>query len=539
MTDRIDTLLTARAAEAPDGLALRDIDGAPATYGDHDGAVARAAETLRDAGLRPGDRLVIVAENCRATATLIFAASRAGAVAVPVNARMTEAELTRVIDHADPRLVAFTTAVSPEAQAHADRMGAAPAMDGVALAVRGDAAADDGLGAVAVLLYTTGTTGAPKGVMLTHRNLSFAGETSAVLRGMTPGDVIYGVLPMTHVFGLASMLMAASHAGAAVRMETRFRPDRLYAALTDDVSVFPGVPQMHALLMAHVAQQGHDRLTGGRLRYVSSGAAPLDPAWKRKAEAFYGLPLQNGYGMTESTAGVSGTRNPIGSPDISVGAPLPGIELRLDEAQGGGEPGVGEILTRGPHIMAGYYRAPDITAQTVDADGWLRTGDLGRMEDGRLHVVGRSKELIIRGGFNVYPPEVEAALNDHPAVVQSAVIGRRLPGGDEEVLAFVQCADPDAIDLRDLAAFAATRLAGYKRPTHIVPVTALPAASTGKILKHRLATVFADDLARIDERTAFHEGQRCLAGNRSGARPRAGAVRLVRSLSHGGSAVRR
>ncbi len=339
--------------------------------------------------------------------------------------------------------------------------------------------------------------------MLTHGNLLFAGRTSAELRGMAPGDRLYGVLPMTHVFGLASMLMAASHAGAAVQMETRFRPERLHAALTGGVTVFPGVPQMHALLMEHVARQGLDRLGGGALRYVSSGAAPLDPAWKRRAEAFYGLPLQNGYGMTESTAGVCGTRNAIGSPDVTVGAPLPGIEVRIDETVGGGGGGVGEILTRGPHVMAGYYRDPGETARTIEPGGWLRTGDLGRIDgEGRLQVVGRSKELIIRGGFNVYPPEVEAALNDHPAVIQSAVIGRVLPGGDEEVLAFVHCAAPDRLDLRGLHAFAAARLAGYKRPARIIAATSLPAASTGKILKHRLAEVFAAELAQPDEEIA-------------------------------------
>jgi acyl-CoA synthetase (AMP-forming)/AMP-acid ligase II len=260
---------------------------------------------------------------------------------------------------------------------------------------------------------------------------------------------------------------------------------------------------MHALLMDHVARQGLTRLEGAKLRYVSSGAAPLDPAWKRKAEGFYGLPLQNGYGMTESTAGICGTRNPIGTPDVSVGPALPGIEIDLDPDMGGGEAGVGEILTRGPHVMAGYYRNPKETARVLSEDGWLRTGDLGRIDaDGRLTVVGRCKELIIRGGFNVYPPEVEAALNDHPDVIQCAVIGRTKPGGDEEVLAFVQCADPDALDIAALRAFAAVRLAAYKRPERIVAATALPAAPTGKILKHRLAEHFADRLADPETQTA-------------------------------------
>ena len=164
----------------------------------------------------------------------------------------------------------------------------------------------------------------------------------------------------------------------------------------------------------------------------------------------------------------------------------------------GGGDGVGEITTRGPHVMKGYFRDPSESARAIDADGFLRTGDLGRLdEDGNLHVVGRSKELIIRGGFNVYPPEVESALNEHPAVVQCAVVGRRRDGGDEEVLAFVQCTSPDAADEDALAAFAAGRLVAYKRPARILVVESLPAAATGKILKHRLLDVFA---GRLDGR---------------------------------------
>jgi acyl-CoA synthetase (AMP-forming)/AMP-acid ligase II len=168
--------------------------------------------------------------------------------------------------------------------------------------------------------------------------------------------------------------------------------------------------------------------------------------------------------------------------------------VRIDTSVEGGTADSGEVLARGPNIMKGYYKNPEATAAALDADGWLHTGDLGRIDDtGRLHILGRTKELIIHGGFNVYPPEVEAALNDHPQVIQCAVIGRTV-NGDEQVLAFVQAAEGDLPDVDDLRAFAAERLAGYKRPARIIVATALPAAPTGKILKHRLLTHFADQL---------------------------------------------
>ena len=510
---RVHELVARQAARRPGAVALiDDAAGLRLSWAGYAAAVDELEALLRSRGVAAGDRVLLVAENCAATAAAIFAASRVGAAAVPVNARMTAAELARVSEHAAPALTLYTGHVSEDAAAHARAAGAEDVGTGVGTlgaAVGGVAGGIDspdvgtGIGAgpdaAAVILYTTGTTGAPKGVMLTHANLLFAARASAALRGLSEADTIYGVLPMTHVFGVASVLMASAHAGSTVRLAARFVPERLHAALTSGVTVFPAVPQMHALLMQHVAERGLDRLEGGALRYVSSGAAPLDPAWKRKAEGFYGLALQNGYGMTESTAGVCGTTNPIGSDDTSAGAPFPGIEVRLDRSVGSSadasDAEVGEILTRGPHVMSGYFRRPDETARAIDAHGWLRTGDLGRIDArGRVHVVGRCKELIIRGGFNVYPPEVEAALNEHPRVVQAAVVGRALPGGDEEILAFVQCADPASMDEAEVRAFVGERLASYKRPARVVFATALPAAATGKVLKHRLIGAFPREL---------------------------------------------
>ncbi|NSX55001.1 acyl--CoA ligase [Sulfitobacter sp. 1151] len=481
----------------PDTLAILDSDGRRWTYSDLQTAVTMAAKLLTENGVTRGDRVLIVAENCAETVAFLFASIRAGAWAVPVNARQTPSEIARILDHATPRAVVLTVSISSDAAKHAENLQAEPqegAFGKIAIATPYSSAPDPDHD-VAVMLYTTGTTGQPKGVMLTHGNLRFGGHASATIRGITKGDVVYGVLPMTHVFGLASMVMASVYAGATIQLDPRFSAEKLYKALRSGVTILPAVPQMHALLMQYTQENNLGALVGSGLRYVSSGAAPLDPIWKKKAEAFYGIALQNGYGMTETTAGVATTCNAMGSPDTSVGQPLAGVDVRIDQTIEGGGDGLGEVLTRGPHIMRGYYKNPDETARVLDAHGWLRTGDLGKLDDqGRLHILGRSKELIIRGGFNVYPPEVEAALNDHPGVVQSAVIGRTLADGDEQVLAFVQCNVADALIAETLKAFVAGKLAPYKRPSQIIIAKSLPAAPTGKILKHKLLEHFAKDL---------------------------------------------
>ncbi|EKE45481.1 long-chain-fatty-acid--CoA ligase, putative [Oceaniovalibus guishaninsula JLT2003] len=489
---------------SPDAPALRDHDGRRIAYGELDAIIAAMAADLVDRGLRPGDRLLILAENCAALIALVMAASRLDAVAVPVNARMTDHELRRIAGHSDPRLTIYLTHASPQAQSHA---GIADAQEWhtplgtLAIAGPRDASEPDEVrpddGQIAVILYTTGSTGTPKGVMLSHGNLLFGGRSSARIRHMSPDDLILGVLPMTHVFGLTSMMMASGIAGAELWLFARFSAAAVLDALDAGVSVMPAVPQMHALIMEEAARRGVERIAPGRLRYVSSGAAPLDPDWKRRAESFYGVALQNGYGLTETTAGVTLTTNPRGVPDVSVGRALPGVDLRLRDP---GPDGVGEILTRGPHVMPGYFRNPEATAAAFDADGFFCTGDLGRLDEaGNLHIAGRARELIIRGGFNVYPPEVEAALNDHPKVIQTAVIGRKIGGGNEEILAFCETDDPAGLSERELLDHVAERLSPYKRPSRIVVTTALPTSPNGKILKTVLVETFRDSLGIVDD----------------------------------------
>lgn len=491
---RIHQFVDQHLALRPDSPALKDCNGEVYSWARYAALIDEAERLLRDNNVIQGERVLVVGENCLAIPVLLMACSRIGAWAVPVNARMSLSEIERIDAHAQPVLTFYTSNVSKEAAAHAgeaDRIETGFGALQMASGISDPEPADDSADNPAVLLYTTGTTGAPKGVMLTHANLAFAAKVSSELRELGPSDHVYGALPLSHVFGVASVLMASARVGAMVELATRFVPADLFHALRNGATVMPAVPQMHALLMACAEAQGLTMLGSETLRYVSSGAAPLDPTWKRKAEDFYGLPLQNGYGMTESTAGICGTKNLIGCPDTSVGPPLPGIEVRLDFSVGE-DAEVGEVLTRGPHVMPGYFRNPLATAAVMTDDGFLRTGDLGKIdEQGCVHIVGRAKELIIRSGFNVYPPEVEAALNDHPEVVQSAVIGQPVEG-DEEVLAFVQPRSANAVSEDELRTYAAERLAGYKRPARIFVVEALPAAATGKILKHQLLSHFSE-----------------------------------------------
>ena len=494
---RIHEFLQYQASKRPNGVALEDWNGDKWTFEREWNCTKAVADLLKLTGVQRGDRVLLVTENCAAVCAFIYACSLVGAWAVPVNARQTATELNRIVTHATPRIAIFMSNVSEDAKTHGTSFEARDVRGPWGTVMMADLDVSDPVDTldVAVMLYTTGTTGTPKGVMLSHGNLVYAGKTSAKTRGITPDDTVYGALPMTHVFGLASMLMAATFAGATIRLEARFGAAKLYVALCDGVTILPAVPQMHAVLMQYAAEQGIASIAGGPLRYVSSGAAPLDPVWKRKAEAFYGIALQNGYGMTETSAGVCTTKSAVGDPDISVGPPLAGIEIAIDETAMGGGDGIGEVLTRGPHIMLGYFRNEDETEKVLDAEGWMHTGDLGRIDDaGLLHILGRSKELIIRGGFNIYPPEVEAAFNDHPDVIQTAVIGRLTSTGDEEVLAFVQTPSLDIVSTEVLRAFVEPRLSPYKRPSQIILALSLPAAPTGKLLKHKLIDTFADQL---------------------------------------------
>jgi long-chain acyl-CoA synthetase len=499
---RIDAVPRAVARRTPEAPALIE-DGRTWTYRALVEAIDRHAALLRERGVRPGDRVLLVAENCADQIALLFAVSTVGAWAVNANARLTAPELAAIRAHSGARLALYTADVSPDAAAHGERDGAQAhgdllvgPCDRAAVPESSDAsdAADAG---VAALLYTTGTTGQPKGVMLTHRNLLFVAGVSARLRGLVPEDRAWGVLPVSHVYGLTSMMLGTLSAGACLVLAPRFTPEGMLAALRregpDALSIVQGVPAMYARLL-DLLGPAPAPLLPERLRFAYAGGAPLDPVLKRRAEYVLGVPLHNGYGLTEAAPTVSQTRLDAPRADTSVGLPIPGVEVRIAAPDGRALPdgAPGELWVRGPNVMRGYYRAPALTAACLGPDGWLNTGDMARRDaDGALFIVGRTKELIIRSGFNVFPLEVETVLNAHPDVTQSAVVGRAVADGDEEVVAFVQARPGHSIDGGALQAWAAASLAPYKRPGRIVMLDALPAAANGKVLKGELKAMAA------------------------------------------------
>lgn len=437
------------ADRQPEAIAVSDSTGTTLSYRALADAVEAAAADLTVRGVRGGDRIVVLCENSVAAAVAIFAAQRLRAWAVPLNARLSVGEVDAIIAHCTPRLVVTTDSVSPDAAAHGARLGARPGSSsiwfGASLAGGPKAGSrepvfKDPQVQVAALIYTSGTTGQPKGVMLTHDNLMFIAGRSSELRRLTPADRIYAVLPVSHVFGLASVLNGSLYQGARLDLVSRFDAEAVARAFAEDgITVFQGVPQMYVRLVALAEARGG--LSAPRLRYLSSGGAPLDVQLKRRVEALWGLTLHNGYGLTETSPTVSTTRIESPADDESTGPAIPDVDVRIAGPDGKpialGE--VGEIEVRGRLVMKGYYRAPDETAAVMTRDGFLRTGDLGRIDArGHLYVVGRAKELIIRSGFNVYPPEVEGVLTAYPDVAAAAVLGRKTSDGNEEVVAFVQ-----------------------------------------------------------------------------------------------------
>ncbi|MDA9451204.1 MULTISPECIES: class I adenylate-forming enzyme family protein [unclassified Bradyrhizobium] len=476
-------------------IALTGDDGA-VSYGDLGSAIQETADDLRSLGIRAGDRIMIVSENCIALALLLLASSAIDAWPIIVNPRLSARELDLIRDHSGARRVFLTAGISKEAAAHAERY------EGKALSFRrirdvaggplDEAATQEPIfesaeTQVGVLIYTSGTTGTPKGVMLSHRNLLFSARAAAELRKLTELDQVYLVLPASHIVGISVLIMSLL-TGATVRLVSKYDPAALARSIgAGEVTILNGVPATYQRLLEYQTLSGV-ALNRGSLRLITVAGAPLDQDLKERTERAVGLPLLNGYGITECSPGISAVRFEAPRTDSSVGSVLPGVDVRLVDSKGvpvrDGE--TGELHVRGPNVMMGYYKSPDLTAKAIDGSGWFNTGDLAVMREGALFIVGRTKEMIIRSGFNVYPAEVEAVLASHEAVVQCAVVGRKADA-NEEIVAFVQLIAGSSVTATELMEYVRPQLTSYKRPSEIVVLKSLPATSTGKIQKHLLS----------------------------------------------------
>lgn len=500
---RISDVVTVWAERLPDQPAVADPSGSW-SYRELERVVSQTADWLRMSGIRAGDRVMIVGENCRAFAAVLLAVCSLDAWPVPVNAHLSTREIDAVRDHCGARRIVYTTGVSVHATEHANRHGArieeVEDLGQVGLGTLDETAQPEPVGEdigsrIAALIYTSGSTGLPKGVMLTHDNLIFSAGGAAKIRSLGSEDCLYGILPLSHIVGLSIVFLGTLLSGATIYLEPRFDPMTARMTLERQrVTVMLGVPSMYSQFLQYAKMRQLRSLKFPALRIISCSGAPLPPAIKSSVEGLFGLPLHHGYGITECSPNVAQVRLDVRPrQDNSVGPMFPGVEARLmgKDGQPVPEGEVGELWVRGPNIMKGYYRAPEETTAAINAEGWFNTRDLARFEDGNLFIVGRTKDLIIRFGFNVYPAEVEAVLNAHPAVVQSAVIGRTSQG-NEEILAFVQLSHGSHLTTAELAEYAAKHLATYKRPTNFLFVETMPMTASGKISKNELAGRTAD-----------------------------------------------
>ena len=436
-------------------------DGSAISYGELEAAAGRVATLLAAKGVAPGDRVAMQVEKSPQAVMIYLGTLRAGAVFLPLNGAYTPAEVDYFLADAEPKVFIQD---APGFVAAASGLSEAP---GVARA-----AAD-----LAAIIYTSGTTGRSKGAMLSHGNLAANALALHQAWGFTGDDVLLHALPIFHVHGLFVALHCALLSGAPMVWLNRFDDARVLAGLKD-ATVMMGVPTFYTRLLAN---PGFTRNAAAHMRLFVCGSAPLLDSTFAEFEARTGKRILERYGMSEA---VIITTNPLDGDRVagSVGYPLPGVDLRI----GGGD-AVGVIEIKGPSVFSAYWRMPEKTAEEFTADGYFITGDVGRRDaDGRVWISGRAKDLIISGGYNVYPKEIELVLDAVEGVVESAVIGLPHPDLGEAVCAVVEGAGDEAMIIAELR----RTLAGFKTPKRIFFVEALPRNAMGKVQKNLLRAQF-------------------------------------------------
>ncbi|MFH8492655.1 AMP-binding protein [Streptomyces coeruleorubidus] len=477
------------AAATPDNIALRGATD-QWTYLQLRDASMRYAGALAAAGLSPGDRVLLAAPSVPEFVVAYLGIQAAGCVVVPVNTMSTRAEVEYVLGDAGCSLAIAWHALGP-AVAEAAAALSVPSWalsPGAQVTAAPADVVDRDRDETAAILYTSGTTGRPKGAQLSVGNLLSAGDIGAECSRASSADRTGTGLPLFHVFGQASVMMATLTVGGSMSLLARFDPASMLEMLRRDrLTIMAGVPTMWNAML-HAAGDANPEDFAG-LRVAVSGGASLPGEIARAFEARFGCTILEGYGLTETTA--FGTFNDLdrGAKTGYTGRAVPRMQVQVRDDNGNEcPPGtVGEVHIKGPTVMRGYWNRPADTAAAISSDGWFRTGDLGETDtDGDLRIVDRVKDLIIRGGYNVYPGEVEEVLYEHPDIVEAAVIGVPDDHYGEEIAALVAARPGADLGAAEVSDWARERLSAYKIPRIVRFVDALPKGPTGKILKRSI-----------------------------------------------------
>jgi long-chain acyl-CoA synthetase len=477
------TILIETARRRPHAEALRR-GGRRVRYAELDRASAHVAERLSAAGIVPGDRVGLMLPNVPEFVAAYYGILRAGAVVVPLDTELKRDELRYAFGDAGAALLISWRELGTTSATPAWLAAPGSFFDDGADPVEPAAPVRRGPGDTAVILYTSGTSGQPRGAELTHANLEHNARVTSELFGFGPADAVLGALPLAHAFGQTCTLNAAMLAGA--RLVLVSRPEWV-----DGVTVLVGVPSMYAALLAEAGGVAPRRL-------CIVGGAPLAPELIAAWEAATGTRLLEGYGLTETSPVASFNRPGSAHRPGSIGTPIDGVQMRLLDIS---PEGVGEIAIRGPNVMKGYWNRPADTRAAISGDGWLRTGDLACIDmDGAYRIVGRAKELIIRDGRNVHPREIEDVLHSHPDVREAAVLGIPDPMLGEEVVACVVVSPGAEVTEEELREHVRARVAEFKYPRRVWFASALPRSATGKLLKR--AITIPRDIATLRERAA-------------------------------------
>lgn len=486
--------LTATAAAHPENVAFK-LDDVELSFAQLDGASSLFAGHLKAQGIEPGDRVGLMVPNVPYFPVIYYGILKAGGVVVPMNVLLKGREVEFYLKDPEAKAIyawadfgedAAIGAENTDAELTLVKPGDFEALLGAATPI--EAVVERDGSDTAVILYTSGTTGTPKGAELTHDNLMSNVVTNAGMFEFAPGDVIFGGLPLFHSFGQTCAMNAGIQAGATVTMLPRFEPGKALEIIQrDKVTTFMGVPTMYVAMLHHPSI---GEIDSSSIKFAVSGGASLPVEVLQGVETTFGCKLLEGYGLSETSpvASFNQPKNP--SKPGSIGTPIDDVEMKLVDDDGNdiadAPDAVGEIAIKGPNVMKGYWRRPDATAEVMRGD-WFLSGDMAKKdEDGFYFIVDRKKEMIIRGGYNVYPREIEEVLYEHPAIMEAAVIGVPDEVHGEEIAAAIGFKPDQSATTEEIQEFVKERVAAYKYPRHIWIVDELPKTATGKILKREI-----------------------------------------------------